>query len=125
VFSAQDETNIHGTVLAAEAFALRFIGPHADDRLLIVNLGRDLFWTTSACPLLAPPFGTDWKLLFSTGDPKYGGPGVAPLDTREWHIPGHSARVLRPEPEVREPHEALTGWPVEETGPPPCAKGES
>jgi maltooligosyltrehalose trehalohydrolase len=125
VFSAQDAANIHGTVLADEAFALRFIGPHADDRLVIVNLGRDLFWTTSACPLLAPPFATDWKLLFSTGDPKYGGPGVAPLDTREWHIPGHSARVLRPEPQVREPHEALTGWPGQSAGPPPCATGES
>jgi maltooligosyltrehalose trehalohydrolase len=125
VFSAQDANHLHGTVLAAEAFALRFVGPHADDRLIIVNLGRDLFWTTSSYPLLAPPFGADWKLLLSTGDPKYGGPGVAALDTREWHVPGHAALVLAPEPQVREPHEALTGWPSEPAGPPPCATGES
>ena len=125
VFSAQDATQLHGTVLAAEAFALRYVGPHADDRLLIVNLGRELFWSALACPLLAPPFGADWKLLLSTGDPKYGGSGVAGLDTREWHIPGHAALVLRPEPQVREPYEVLTGWPDEPAEPPPCATGQS
>jgi maltooligosyltrehalose trehalohydrolase len=125
VFSAQDAANIHGAVIAAEALALRYVGPHANDRLVIVNLGRDLFWSSSAYPLLAPPFGADWKLLFSTGDPKYGGPGVAALDTREWHIPGHAALVLRPEPQVLEPREALTGWPNESARPPTCATGGS
>jgi maltooligosyltrehalose trehalohydrolase len=123
VFSAQNADNIHCTVIATEAFALRYVGPHADDRLVVVNLGRDLFWTSSAYPLLAPPFGSDWKLLFSTGDPKYGGAGVAALDTHDWHVPGHAALVLRPEPKVLEPHEALTGWPAEQNEPPQCAAG--
>ncbi|MEX2141499.1 MAG: malto-oligosyltrehalose trehalohydrolase [Pirellulales bacterium] len=125
VFSAQEAANIHGMVLAPEAFALRYAGLHSDDRLVIVNLGRDLFWTTSAYPLLAPPYGADWKLMFSTGDPKYGGPGVAAVDMREWHLPGHAALVLRPEPKVLEPHEALTGWPTRLDEPPECATGET
>jgi maltooligosyltrehalose trehalohydrolase len=91
---------------------------------VLVNLGRDLIWTTLAYPLLAPPHGADWKLMFSTGDPKYGGPGVAAMDTREWHLPGHAALVLRPEPKVLEPHEALTGWPARLDEPPVCATGE-
>jgi len=125
VFSAQEAANIHGTVLAPEAFALRYAGLHSDDRLVMINLGRDLFWTTSAYPLLAPPYGADWKLMFSTGDPKYGGPGVAAVDMREWHVPGHAALVLRPEPKVLAPHEALTGWPTRLDEPPACATGET
>jgi maltooligosyltrehalose trehalohydrolase len=124
VFSVQEAANVHGTVLAPEAFALRYAGLHSDDRLVLVNLGRDLVWTTSAYPLLAPPYGADWKLMFSTGDPKYGGPGVAAVDMREWHLPGHAALVLRPEPKVLAPHEALTGWPTRLDEPPECATGE-
>ena len=55
VFASQEADRIHGTVLADEAFALRYVGLHGDDRLLLVNLGRDLFWTTSAEPLAGPP----------------------------------------------------------------------
>ncbi|MDZ4817968.1 MAG: DUF3459 domain-containing protein, partial [Planctomycetota bacterium] len=96
VFSRQDATTIHGAVLAAEAFALRYHGPDGDDRLLIVNLGRDLYWNNLAEPLLAPRQGTDWSLLFSTGNPRYGGPGIGILDTQRWHVPGHAALVLQP-----------------------------
>jgi maltooligosyltrehalose trehalohydrolase len=121
VFSAQQAANIHGTMLSAEAFALRYVGLHGEDRLVVVNLGRDLVWTSSAYPLLAPPQETQWKLLLSTSDPKYGGAGVAEIDDHEWHMPGHAALVLRPEPKVVEPHEALTGWPEKRDAPPACA----
>ncbi len=113
VFSAQSAERIHGAVLAPEAFALRFIGLHGEDRLVVINLGRDLFWTTAAEPLLAAPQGTDWKLMFTTGNPKYGGSGIATFDSRDWHIAGHSALVFRPEAKVLERHEALTGWPAD------------
>ena len=55
--------------------------------------------------------------MFTTGNPKYGGSGMATFDSREWHIPGHAALVFRPEAKVLEPHEALTGWP-DEAAPP-------
>ena len=54
---------------------------------------------------LAPPPGTDWEILFSTDDPQYGGPGTAPLDTKDWHIAGHAALVLRPRIEAAHPTE--------------------
>jgi maltooligosyltrehalose trehalohydrolase len=86
---------IDGAVLSTTAFVLRFFHP-GGDRLLIVNLGRDLHLDPCPEPLLAPPTrGTHWSLLWSSEDPKYGGLGTAPLDTDDdWQIPGESASVL-------------------------------
>ena len=99
-FRAQRREDIDGAVLGAEAFVLRFFAPDDDDRLLVVNLGRDLHAWPSPEPLLAPPAGTRWAALWSSEDPRYGGPGASDLETREgWRIPGHAASVLRPEPD--------------------------
>lgn len=86
-----------GAVLGPEAFLLRFLGRQGDDRLLIVNLGRDLHLDPAPEPLLAPPDGAAWEILFSTEDPCYGGSGTFPPDSDEnWRIPGHAAVVLEP-----------------------------
>ena len=91
---------VDGAVLSASAFALRFFTPdHQADRVLIVNLGADLFRTAFAEPLLAPPPNADWALRWSSEDPSYGGTGtpeVWPDDC--WAIPGESALVLAPGP---------------------------
>ena len=42
VFAAQAAHGIDGAVLGPEAFLLRFFAPDGDDRLLLVNFGRDL-----------------------------------------------------------------------------------
>ena len=42
LFRAQKPRGVDGAVLAPEAFVLRFFGDGGDDRLLLVNLGRDL-----------------------------------------------------------------------------------
>ena len=44
VFAAQDARSkpVASAVLSTDAFVLRFFGPNDDDRLLIVNFGRDL-----------------------------------------------------------------------------------
>jgi maltooligosyltrehalose trehalohydrolase len=97
-FAAQDANRLHGAVLGAEALMLRFFGEAGDDRLLVVNLGRDLDWQPSSEPLLAPPPGGDWQILWSSEDPRYGGSGAAPLDVRQWWLPGHAAMVLWPRP---------------------------
>ena len=94
VFAAQRADRLFGAVLSAEAFALRFFGADAGDRLLLVNLGRDLAWGSVAEPLLAAPPETDWRVLWSSEDPRYGGSGTGLLDTRHWHLPGHAAIVL-------------------------------
>jgi maltooligosyltrehalose trehalohydrolase len=97
VFSRQDR-NFDGAVLSAHSFAIRFFSEgHKEDRLFIVNLGRDLRFNPSPEPLLAPPEQGTWEILWSSDSPKYGGNGTPPLDSdQNWIIPGQSAVVLRP-----------------------------
>jgi maltooligosyltrehalose trehalohydrolase len=92
---------VDGAVLGPEALVLRFFGKegggHRDDRLLLVNLGRDLNRQIVPEPLLAPPEGCTWETIFSTDDTRYGGGGTGPIETEEgWHVPGQAAIVLRP-----------------------------
>ena len=97
VFSAQRSDTLEGAILADEAFILRYLTDNEDDRLLLVNLGRDLAVMPASEPLLAPPRGKQWDLLWSSEDPRYGGSGTGVLDVHNWHLPGHATIVLRPE----------------------------
>ena len=103
-FRAQAAGAVDGAVLGGAAFALRYSTPdHADDRLLIVNLGCDLARGSIAEPLIAPPFDTDWAVRWSSEEPSYGGLGTPDLwPNGGWLIPGESAIVLAPGPK-REP----------------------
>ena len=83
-----------GAVLGAEAFVLRFFGDDGDDRLLLVNLGLDLLLTAAPEPLLAPVEDAEWKLIWSSEDPRYGGFGTPSPGEGPWRIPGHAAMVL-------------------------------
>jgi maltooligosyltrehalose trehalohydrolase len=97
VFRAQRPGGVDGAVLSAEAFVLRYFGDRGDDRLLLVNFGRDLRLDPAPEPLLAPPAARLWEVQWSSEDPRYGGCGTAPLDSPDnWRIPGHAAVVLRP-----------------------------
>ncbi|HST54033.1 MAG TPA: DUF3459 domain-containing protein, partial [Pyrinomonadaceae bacterium] len=97
VFSAQAPRGVDGAVLGPEAFVLRFFGEEGDDRLLIVNMGRDLNLDPAPEPLLAPPEGTIWTTLWSSEDFDYGGGGTPALETKNnWRIPGHAAFAMRP-----------------------------
>jgi maltooligosyltrehalose trehalohydrolase len=90
---------VDGAVLGDEAFVLRFFGEDEDDRLLLVNLGIDLNLTPAPEPLLAPPEGMEWRVLWSSEDPRYGGTGAPLLDTEEnWILPGCSAICCGPAP---------------------------
>jgi maltooligosyltrehalose trehalohydrolase len=98
VFRAQRPRGLDGAVLSSEAFVLRFFGDDGDDRLLLVNLGVDLHLDPAPEPLLAPPADSEWTILWSSENPKYGGIGTPPLDTEQnWRIPGHAAVVLKPD----------------------------
>jgi maltooligosyltrehalose trehalohydrolase len=66
VFRAQRADRIFGAVLGEEAFLLRYFGEAGDDRLVLVNLGRDLDLEHAPEPLLAPPRGRRWALLVSS-----------------------------------------------------------
>lgn len=98
VFRAQGQFGIDGAVLSAEACVLRFFGEQQNDRLLVLNLGRDLLLRSAPEPLLAPPRKSDWALLWSSEDPRYGGCGTAQIEAEEgWHLPGEAAVVLAPQ----------------------------
>ena len=92
---ARPDVRIDGAVLASETCVLRFFGGSAGDRLLLVNLGCDLDLGPAPEPLLAPPLGAAWQLLWSSEAVQYGGHGTPPLNLeREWHLPGECAVLL-------------------------------
>jgi maltooligosyltrehalose trehalohydrolase len=98
VFAAQAAGGIDGAVIGPEAFVLRYFGDSGNDRLLVINLGLDLTLASMAEPLLAPPVGRAWKLLWSSEHPDYGGSGIAVDTSVRWRVQGHAAMVMRAEP---------------------------
>jgi maltooligosyltrehalose trehalohydrolase len=99
VLRSQRPHGVDGAVLGSHAFVLRFFTEDGQDRLLIVNLGRDLLLEPAPEPLLAPPEGTRWQMLWSSEDPRYGGFGTPPMDDDGgWRVPGEAAVVLGPRP---------------------------
>jgi len=91
---------VDGAVLAEHAFVLRFFAGEGDDRLLVVNLGPQLALPNAPEPLLAPPEGMRWRLLWSSEDPRYGGLGTPAVDSEEagWQLLPDCAVLLAPEP---------------------------
>ncbi len=95
ILALQLREEIDGAVLGPQSFVLRFFGSEEDDRLLIVNLGPDLDLRPAPEPLLAPITPAGWRLVWSSDDPRYGGPGaVHPCGPDGWRLPGGSAVFL-------------------------------
>ena len=96
-FSVNHRPAVDGAVVGPEAFAMRFFDDNGDDRLLLVNLGRDIHRASIADPLVAPPRSKGWGVIFSSENPAYGGTGTPPvLHGGGWTLPGHTAVVLAP-----------------------------
>lgn len=88
---------VEGAVIGPEAFILRFLNEGANDRLLVVNLGRELRLEILPEPLLAPPRGSSWSVMWSSNAPEYGGSGTAAIETNDgWDLPAETAAVLTP-----------------------------
>jgi maltooligosyltrehalose trehalohydrolase len=97
VFSRRKYRTIDGAILSEDCFVLRFFAEGQEDRLLVVNFGRDLELTHAPEPLLAPCHGCTWSLAWSSDAPRYGGEGVvAPVTELGWRIPGASTTLLLP-----------------------------
>jgi maltooligosyltrehalose trehalohydrolase len=95
VVRAQRRDLLDGAVLSMHAFALRWRDAQHGDRLLVINLGADLDFRPAPEPLLAPPRGATWQSLWSSDDPRYGGPGaVDPCSEEGWRIHGESATLM-------------------------------
>jgi maltooligosyltrehalose trehalohydrolase len=114
VFRAQGARGFDGAVLSAEAFVLRWFGDADDDRLLVVNLGRDLDLARAPEPLLAPPADRSWATLWCSEEPRYGGHGFPPVAVDgAWRLPAECAVALSPAERrraAREPARVWTTW---------------
>ena len=92
VIARQARNRVDGAVIGPAAFVLRYAGDRGDDRLLLINLGADCDYRPAPEPLLAPPVGGTWRLVWSSDAPVYGGPGaIEPLTETGWVIPGGCA----------------------------------
>jgi maltooligosyltrehalose trehalohydrolase len=98
VISQQDGAKIDGATLSEQAFVLRWFDAEHGDRLLLVNLDRELPLVPPSEPLLAPSSGANWQLLWSSEEPRYGGHGVtmpvADDGHGEWRLAAQSAVLL-------------------------------
>jgi maltooligosyltrehalose trehalohydrolase len=110
VLRRQGEDGLDGAVLGEHAFVLRFFGKEGDDRLLVVNLGTDEHLTPAPEPLLAPPEGMAWAVVWSSEAQGYGGNGTFPPDSADgWRLPAEAAVLLAPTSDLKEP--AGEPWP--------------
>lgn len=97
---------VDGATIATEAFVIRYFGGPAGDRLLVVNLGCDTDLVPAPEPLLAPPAGTHWRLVWSSESVRYGGQGTPPVRSdAQWHIPGEAAVLLASERQTAGAHD--------------------
>ena len=98
VISSQARDRLDGAVLGSHALAVRYLGVGGSDRLLVLNLGQDLHYVPAPEPLLAPRSDGYWQMIWTSDDPRYGGPGASnPLTEQGWHVPAESAWLFRME----------------------------
>jgi maltooligosyltrehalose trehalohydrolase len=97
VFHQPKRRGVDGAVLGEKAFVLRYFGEGNDDRLVLVNLGRAWRDAPAPEPLLGPPEGHDWAMIFSTEDVRYdcNGTPVVVAENGAWQLPPHAAIALR------------------------------
>jgi maltooligosyltrehalose trehalohydrolase len=96
-FGSQGAGGVDGAVIGEQALVLRFFAEtgHQDDRVLLLNFGRDLSLRRAIDPLLATPGPGAWRVLWSSEDPRYGGQGTPPVVSEEGiRCPGEAAVVL-------------------------------
>jgi maltooligosyltrehalose trehalohydrolase len=101
-FQKQIPGGVDGAVLGDHSFVLRYFAEQNDERLLIVNLGASQSFVPGPEPLLAPPFGFEWDLIWSSDDERYAGPGAAkPVSDEGWSLPAEAAMALHAVPQRR------------------------
>jgi maltooligosyltrehalose trehalohydrolase len=100
-FRQQIRDGVDGAVLGPASFVLRYFSEgNEDDRLLVVNLGKQRLLSPAPEPLLAPLLGCEWETLWSSESVSYGGPGAVAIATQDgWTLPAEAAVALRLVPE--------------------------
>jgi maltooligosyltrehalose trehalohydrolase len=96
-FRGQVPEGVDGAVLGPASFVLRYFSEEYDDRLLLVNFGERQVLHPASEPLLAPPLGYMWEMLWTSESPRYGGTSSVAVATQEqWILPAESTVALRP-----------------------------
>jgi maltooligosyltrehalose trehalohydrolase len=86
-----------GAVLGSRAFVFRRFGASQDDRLVVTNIGPTVLKTPCGEPLLAPPAGRRWKLMWASDQHRYGGSNTSTRwDDVSWVLPGRTTMVFKP-----------------------------
>ncbi len=100
-FREQIPNGVDGAVLGPTSFILRYFSDdRKDDRLLVVNFGERRELNPIPEPLLAPPLGLEWEILWSSESARYGGSGTAAVATQDnWTLPAEATVALRLVPE--------------------------
>lgn len=98
VLAAQGAYGLDGAVLGDRSFLLRLFAPDGADRLIAVNLGPATDLGEAAEPLLAPPPGRRWQVLWSSEDVRYGAQGTPRIESEEGlrRLPACAALLLGP-----------------------------
>jgi len=99
VLSNERRYRLDGATLTERAFVLRWLTSDDSDRLLVVNLDRQVDFDSIAEPMIAPPGGKDWSLLWCSEDVRYGGHGIImPAQTGgrgRWCLPAQCGVLLQ------------------------------
>ena len=97
-FRESRPNGIDGAVLGQRSFVLRYFAEQPEqERLLVVNFGKQHVLSPAPEPLLAPPDKYEWQTLWTSEAPEYGGTGMLPLVTKTgWTIFAEAAVVLHP-----------------------------
>ena len=88
---------VDGAVLGTRAFVLRYFADKAEDeRLLLVNFGKQTTFSPAPEPLLAPPDDYEWHTMWTSEAPEYGGIGMLPVAKEiGWTLFAEAAVALR------------------------------
>ena len=97
-FREVNGTRIDGAVLGRRSFVLRYFSDRPEDeRLLVVNFGQQQTFSPAPEPLLAPPEGYDWQILWTSEAPQYGGLGMLRITTDAgWTLFAEATVALQP-----------------------------
>lgn len=103
VIAGTTRERVDAATLSTTAFLIRYIGDRStsspgdnvgdrDDRLLVVNLGGQWEPPSIPEPLIAPPDGCDWLVVWSSEAAIYGGAGSPPaISGGRWRLAPDSA----------------------------------
>ncbi|HEV3299660.1 MAG TPA: malto-oligosyltrehalose trehalohydrolase [Planctomycetaceae bacterium] len=110
IFARQRADLLEAAALGRNCLAVRYLdepGAANSDRLLIVNFGQQLSYWPCPQPLLAPPAGQSWELLWSSESVRYCGRSTPPVETEKgWQIPAEAAVVLGATADLEPPKKA-------------------